>query len=170
MAARVMPSAAHRIAIGIKRVSLLKQVGNYSFDGQGNKFAILEEKFDCSIPAELMIEDKGYSGTDFNRPSIKKAQSMIRVGIANAIPFPWVDRFARDVEGGLATIRQFRELGADVLLGDLGWYRDEGSFRFQMNMHLSVAQYQRDDIAEKSRWGVQAKLEKGLAHYGAPYG
>ena len=113
MTARVMPNAAHRIAIGIKRVSLLKQVGNYSFDGQGNKFALLEQKFDCSIPTELMIEDKGYSGTDFNRPSIRQAQAMLRAGVgnANSVAFPWVDRFARDVEGGLATIRQFRELG-----------------------------------------------------------
>jgi DNA invertase Pin-like site-specific DNA recombinase len=164
------PKPAHRTAIGIKRVSLLKQVGNYSFDGQANKFALLSQQWGCDIPAELMIEDKGYSGTDFNRPSIKRAQAMIRAGVANAVAFPWVDRFAREVEGGLATIRQFRELGADVLLGDLGWYANEGHFRFQMNIFLSVAQYQRDDIAEKSRWGVQAKLAQGFAHYGAPYG
>lgn len=169
-AARSYPKPAHRRAIGIKRVSLLLQVGNYSFDGQGNKFAMLADKWDCDIPPELMIEDKGYSGTDFNRPSIKKAQAMIRAGVANAVAFPWIDRFAREVEGGLATIRQFRELGADVLLGDLGWYSTEGHFRFQMNMFLSVAQYQRDDIADKSRWAVQAKLEGGLAHFGAPYG
>jgi len=170
MAAKAFPQPARRIAIGIKRVSLLKQVGNYSFDGQGNKFALLAEKYDCEIPPELQIEDKGYSGTDFNRPSIKLAKAQIRAGIANAVAFPWLDRFARDVEGGLALIREFRELDAQVLLGDLGWYRDEGSFRFQMNIHLSVAQYQRDDIADKSRWGVLAKLAKGLAHYGAPYG
>jgi DNA invertase Pin-like site-specific DNA recombinase len=169
-AARALPKPAQRIAIGIKRVSLLKQVGNYSFDGQGNKFAMLADQWGCTIPAELMIEDQGYSGTDFNRPSIKKAQSMIRAGVANAVAFPWVDRFARDVEGGLATIRQFVELGADVLLGDLGWYTNAGHFRFQMNIFLSVAQYQRDDIADKSRYGVQAKLAKGLAHFGAPYG
>ncbi len=169
MAARVMTRPAERVAIGIKRVSLLKQVDNYSFDGQGNKFAMLADRWDCKIPPELMIEDKGYSGTDFNRPSIKKAQDLIRAGAANAVAFPWVDRFAREVEGGLATIREFRELGADVLLGDLGWYSNEGHFRFQMNMFLAVAQYQRDDIADKSRWGVQAKLERGIAHYNGPY-
>ena len=52
---------ARRVAIGIKRVSLLRQVGNYSFDGQGNKFALLEKNWNCEIPAELMIEDRGYS-------------------------------------------------------------------------------------------------------------
>lgn len=170
MAARAFPRPARRIAIGIKRVSLLKQVGNYSFDGQGNKFALLADKYDCDIPAELMIEDKGYSGTDFNRPSIRLAKKQIRAGVANAVAFPWIDRFSRDVEGGLATIREFRELKADVLLGDLGWYQDSGWFRMQMNMFLTVAQYQRDDIAEKSRYGVMAKLAKGLAHFGAPYG
>jgi len=170
MAARSLPDQTYKLAIGVKRVSLIQQVGNYSFDGQGNKFAQLAAKWNCEIPTDLMIEDKGYSGTDFNRPSIKKAQAMIRAGVADSVAFPWVDRFARDVEGGLATIRMFRELGAGVLLGDLGWYQNSSWFRMQMNMHLTVAQYQRDDIAEKSRWGVEAKLQRGLAHYGAPYG
>jgi DNA invertase Pin-like site-specific DNA recombinase len=170
MAAKTLPRPAHLTAIGIKRVSLLKQVGNYSFDGQGNKFALLEQRFNCSIPPELMIEDKGYSGTDFNRPSIRRAKEMIRDGVANAVAFPWLDRFAREVEGGLATIREFRELGAEVLLGDLGWYQDSGWYKAQMHMFLTIAQYQRDDIADKSKWGVQAKLQRGLAHFGAPFG
>lgn len=170
MAARAFPKYARKIAVGIKRVSLIRQVGNYSFDGQGNKFALLAEKFDCDIPPELMIEDKGYSGTDFNRPSIKRAKEIIRSGAANAVAFPWLDRFARQMEGGLATIREFRELGAEVLLGDLGWYRDEGWYIAQMQMFLMIAEYQRRDIADKSKWAVEAKLQNGFAHFGAPFG
>jgi hypothetical protein len=51
------------------------------------------------------------------------------------VAFPWVDSFARDVGGGLNLISLFREAGAEVLLGDFGWFRDEGSFQFQMNIH-----------------------------------
>ena len=119
----------------------------HSFDGQRNKFVPLAEKFDSDIPAELMIQNKGYSARTSTGHRSKSRRPQLSAATANAVAFPWVDRFARDVEGRLAVIRQSRELGADVLLGDLGWHQDAGWFKMQMNMHLAVAQYQRDDIA-----------------------
>jgi DNA invertase Pin-like site-specific DNA recombinase len=80
------------IAIGMSRVSLIKQVSNYSLDAQDFKFDELAKKFGCKIPPALRIEDEGYSGADFNRPSIRKALKAIRNGEANAITFPYLDR------------------------------------------------------------------------------
>jgi site-specific DNA recombinase len=158
-------------AIGIGRVSLEIQADNYSLDSQRHKFTALEEKFGCQIPADLMIEDEGYSGTNFNRPALQKALRWIREGKANAVAFPYVDRFARNLEGGLNMIRQFRELGADVLLGDLGFVKDEQAFKLMMQFHLMIAEMQRDQIQERSQAGVMAKLRRGLVHCGrAPYG
>ena len=161
-----------RVAIGISRVSLIKQADNYSLDAQNYKFRLLEQKFDCSIPEELMIEDAGYSGTDFNRPSIREALKRMSEGKANSVAFPYIDRFARNLEGGLALIRKFREAGADVLLGDLGWYTDERSCKTQVQLGLMFAEMVRDEIQEKSRAGVQTKVrDRNLAHGGkSPYG
>jgi hypothetical protein len=87
------------------------------------------------------------------------------------VVFPYVDRFARNVEGGLATIRQFREAGAEVLWGDLGWYSDETNFKMQMYLFLMIAEQQRDSIVEKSRGAVATKIKRGLAHGGySPFG
>jgi site-specific DNA recombinase len=165
MAARSIPQQ-ELIALGISRVSLIKQVDNYSLEAQQNKLAALEQKFGFRIPDGFLIDDEGYSGTDFNRPSIKDALRRIRRGEANAVVFPHLDRFARNVEGGLHTIRQFREAGAQVLLGDYGWVTDEKHFKIQMQLGLMVAEWQRDDIADKSRSGIETKLRRGLAFGG----
>src|SRR5882672_10078949 len=170
MAARVT-AQPELIAAGIARVSLITQVDNYSLDAQVHNFAHMGEKFGCKIPAEYIIEDDGYSGADFNRPSIKQALKWVREGNVQAVAFPHLDRFARNVEGGLTLIRKFREAGAAVLLGNLGWYTDDRSFRMQMNIGLMFAEFQKDEIQEKSRTGVEQKIRQGLAHGGgSPFG
>jgi hypothetical protein len=45
MAPRAFPQPSLLTAVGISRVSLLKQVGNYSIEGQNQKLANLAEKF-----------------------------------------------------------------------------------------------------------------------------
>jgi DNA invertase Pin-like site-specific DNA recombinase len=168
---RAFPQELERIAIGISRVSLLKQVDNYSLESQSNKIESLNKKFGpFAIPADFMLDDGGYSGTNFDRPALRKALRMIRAGEANAVVFPYLDRFARNVEGGLAMIRQFREAGAQVLLGDYGWVSDERHFKMQMQLGLMIAEWQRDDIADNSRSGVETKIRQGKAHGGSPFG
>jgi site-specific DNA recombinase len=156
------------IAAGISRVSLLLQVDNYSLEAQRHKFASLSEKYGCRIPEEFLIEDEGYSGSDFNRPSIRKALDWIYEGKINAVAFPYLDRFARNLEGGLNLIRTFREAGAEVLLGDYGWY--DARFKSTVQLGLMMAEQQKDSIVEKSKGGVEAKVRSGLAHGGSPFG
>jgi DNA invertase Pin-like site-specific DNA recombinase len=84
--ARVSPQQKELIAIGISRVSLLKQVDNYSLESQNAKIQSLEKKFGpFSIPAGFMLDDGGYSGTNFDRPAMRTALRMIRAGR----PMPW---------------------------------------------------------------------------------
>jgi DNA invertase Pin-like site-specific DNA recombinase len=169
---KAIPQQKKLIAIGISRVSLLKQVDNYSLEAQNTKIESLEKKFGpFTIPAGFMLDDDGYSGTNFNRPAMRRALRMIRAGEANAVVFPYLDRFSRNLEGGLAMIRQFREAGAQVLLGDYGWATDERHFKMQMQLGLMIAEWQRDDIADKSRSGVETKIRQGKAHGGrSPFG
>jgi site-specific DNA recombinase len=160
------------IAAGIARVSLEKQAREgYSLDAQDSRFDTLSEKFAVEIPAEFRLEDAGYTGGDFNRPSIKHALKLAREGRIKAVVFPHLDRFARNVEGGLNMIRQFRELDVQVLLGDLGWYTDATSFKMQMTIGLLFAEITKDEIRQKSHDGTMQKLKEGKPHGGhAPYG
>src|SRR5215471_4763035 len=155
MSPTTIPQPEPLIAFGISRVSLPGQVDNYSLESQGTKLAALGQKFNFVIPDGFLIDDEGYSGTDFNRPSIRTTLARIMAGEGNAVVFPYLDRFARNLEGGLALIRKFREAGAQVLLGEYGWVTDERHFKMQMHLGLMIAEWQRDDIADKSRSGVE---------------
>lgn len=170
--AAMVPGKAPVLA-GVARVSLEIQVANYSLETQAFDFAGFEEKFHCRIPEEFQIEDQGFGGADFNRPSIKRVVRWIREGKVDGVAYPHVDRFARDVEGGLALIRMIVEAGGQVLIGNLGWYSDERTFRNQLVMYLMMSQNAKEDIQYKSRGGVLTKVRKGLAHGGGrsgPYG
>jgi site-specific DNA recombinase len=159
------------IAVGISRVSLLVQVGNYSIAGQQAQIRSLEKKFGFEIPDGFLLDDEGYSGTNFDRPAIKRALRMIKAGQANAVVFPYLDRFARKVEFGLTMIRKFREAGAQVCFGEIGWVDDTPMSKMLVTTLLMMAEMQRDSIAVKSQDGVKTKIEKGLAHGGqSPFG
>jgi len=159
------------IGAKITRVSLERQVGNYSADAQDRKFDKLGQENGVIFPDEFRVDDEGYSGADFNRPSIKKTMRWVKEGRINVVGWAHIDRFARNVEGGLATIRMFRKAGAQILLGHLGLYRDESTFRLHMLIYMMLAEHQRDVIREKSIEGVFEKVRKGFAHGGrSPYG
>ena len=159
MAARAQ--AAPLIGSKITRLSLEIQVGNYSPAAQDYKFEELGRQCGVTFPDEFRIDDDGYSGADFNRPSIKLAKKWVREGKINCVGWAHVDRFARNMEGGLRLIREFRELGAEVMLGNLGLYRDEGTFKAQMHMWLMVSEMQKDTIRERSIEGALAKIRSG---------
>jgi DNA invertase Pin-like site-specific DNA recombinase len=154
------------IGAKITRVSLELQVGNYSADAQDHKFDEIGRQHGVIFPEEFRIDDEGYSGADFNRPSIKKALRWVREGKINCVGWTEVDRFARNVEGGLTTIRQFREAGATVILGRLGPYQDDGWYKNQMYLLMMMSEWQKDQIRAKSMDGVAQKISKGLAHGG----
>jgi len=75
------------------------------------------------------------------------------------------------MEGGLRLIREFREAGLQVLLGNLGWVTDERDAKLRLQMYLMIAEMQRDQIRENSLNGVCTKVRMGQPHGGnAPYG
>ena len=167
----VRTTSSPLIAVGVSRVSLELQANSgYSLDAQRDLFSELGQKFDCNV--EHFIEDDGYSGDDFiNRPSIRRIDELATEGKIGAVVFPHLDRFARNVEKGLAQIRHYHEdLGLQVLLGNLGWYTGERNFKTQMTIGLLFAEITKDEIAEKSRKGVRIKVMQGKPQGGgAPY-
>jgi site-specific DNA recombinase len=156
----------------VARVSLEKQAAEgYSLDNQKQVFEELGGKYGCQFPPQFVIEDDGYSGADFDRPSIKRILNWAREGKIQAVCFTYVDRLARDVEGGLRLIREFTEAGLKVLLGNLGWVTDEGHAKILLTMYLVIAEVQRKEIRERSKTNVRTKIGMGQPHGGhAPFG
>jgi DNA invertase Pin-like site-specific DNA recombinase len=134
----------------------------------------MQKVLDCDIPEEFRIDDGGYSGTSFDRPSFRRALSWYREGHINAVAFPFVDRFARDMEVGLRLIRMFHEHGLPVILGDLGVFRpneQNHEQRMRLQMWLMQSEWQRSSILGNTRRGVEMKIRNGQAHGSkSPYG
>src|SRR5215471_7639621 len=159
MSAGAKAQPGRMIMAGVPRVSLeLQAQKGYSLEAQTQKFEELGEKYDCQFPPEYVIEDAGYSGADFGRPSIKRVLQLAAEGKIQGVAYTHLDRFARDVEGGLRLIREYRAAGLRVLLGNLGWVSDERHIRMQLQLGLMIAESMRYDIREKSEYGIRAKI------------
>src|SRR5215471_9034721 len=159
MSAGAKAQPGRMIMAGVPRVSLeLQAQKGYSLEAQTQKFEELGEKYDCQFPPEYVIEDAGYSGADFGRPSIKRVLQLAAEGKIQGVAYTHLDRFARDVEGGLRLIREYRAAGLRVLLGNLGWVTDERHIRMQLQLGLMIAESMRYDIREKSEYGIHAKI------------
>jgi DNA invertase Pin-like site-specific DNA recombinase len=158
------------ICAGLRRVSLPGQVDNYSLDAQDHEFDELEKKFNCIIPPEYRISDEGFSGADPNRPSVKLVTKWLLEGKIQAVAFAHLDRSSRDMEDGLSRIRIYREAGARVLFGNLGWVTDERQLKTQIQLGLMFAEMQRDDIRAKTMAGTMQKIRNGIAHGISPWG
>jgi DNA invertase Pin-like site-specific DNA recombinase len=173
MTAKVTPiTAATPIrAAAISRVSLDIQKDNYSLAAQKTRILELSAKHGVTVPEELLLDDGGYSGTNFNRPQFKRVLKLVRDGEVGAVVFPYVDRFARCVEPGLAMIRQIREAGAKVILGEIGEVTDEAHVKLMLAMLLALAESQRDSIVMKSKAGVAQMVRDGVPFCSrSPYG
>ncbi len=94
------------IMAGVSRVSLELQANQgYSLESQPARFREIGDKYGCVFPPEFMVEDAGFSGDDFHRPSIKRILALGRAGKIQGVAWTHLDRFARNVEGGLRLIR-----------------------------------------------------------------
>jgi DNA invertase Pin-like site-specific DNA recombinase len=164
------PETQPIICAGLRRVSLPGQVENYSLDAQDHEFDELEKKFNCRIPTEYRVSDEGFSGADPNRPSVKLVTKWLLEGKIQGVAFAHLDRFSRDMESGLTQMRIYRELDAQILVGHMGWFADERSFKTQFQIGLMFSEMQRDDIRMKTMAGTMQKIRAGIAHGKSPWG
>lgn len=168
---RAVPTTAAHAAM-IARVSLEKSAKNgYSLDAQVSMMTELIEREGFVTCPEYVLLDDGFEGDDWSRPAINQALKLIRTGTVRAVAFLDTDRFSRDVQGGLNMIRKIREAGGEVLFGDLGRYRDDANFELQLNIKLSIAQFEKKKIKIRSKYATIEKIKQGKPHGGrAPYG
>ena len=152
------------IAVGLGRVSLEIQVGGFSPAAQDDANQLLASQFGYAMPEEYVLSDDGFQGDDFERPGLEEAFERIRTGPARAVVFPTADRMAREVEGGLRTVRQFHELGATVIIGDIGMLTpgmDDLSMRMMLNIKLGFAENEKAMIRSRVRKAMARMRREG---------
>lgn len=129
----------------------------------------------CTVQDLTLIEviaDEGQSAKTLDRPGLRRALGMLDRCEADGIIIPKLDRLTRSVKD-LAELcdRYFREGKPWHLLSvsDAIDTRSAGGM-LVLNVLMSVAQWEREAIGERTREGLRHLKQQGVTLGGAPYG
>jgi len=119
------------------------------------------------------ISDPGVSGKTLNRPGLRRALAMLDSGAARGLLVAKLDRLTRSVRDlGSLLDRYFARADGLALLcvAEQVDTRSAGG-RLVLNVLISVAQWERETTAERTRAALQHKRERNEYTGGrAPYG
>jgi site-specific DNA recombinase len=148
--------------IGYVRVSTEEQANSgQSLEAQRAKLAAYAALYDLQIVE--VIEDAGQSAKTLDRPGLQRALTMLRKKQAGGLLIAKLDRLTRSVADWQNLIQDyFGERGGKQLfsVADSIDTRSAGG-RMVLNVLLSVAQWEREAIGERTRDTLQAMIANG---------
>jgi site-specific DNA recombinase len=148
--------------IGYIRVSTDEQAsGGQSLGAQRAKIQDYARLYDLELVA--VIEDAGVSAKSLNRPGLQKALAMLRAGKADGLVIAKLDRLTRSVADWQILIDEYFGERAGRQLFSVADSIDTrtAAGRLVLNVLLSVAQWEREIISERTRDALQHKIRKG---------
>ena len=148
--------------IGYIRVSTDEQATDgVSLAAQREKVIGYAKLYDLDLLA--IIVDAGESGKTLNRPGLQKALAMIRRGEAAGLVIAKLDRLSRSVVDWNTLIDGFFGERAGKQLFSVADSIDTrtAAGRLVLNVLMSVAQWERETIGERTRDALQHKIRKG---------
>jgi DNA invertase Pin-like site-specific DNA recombinase len=158
-------------AVGYVRVSTEQQAQEgVSLDAQRTR--IEAHCVSQEITLVDLITDDGYSAASLKRPGLQAALRMLSEGKADAIVVLKLDRLTRSVKDlGDLCDTYFREALPFYLLSvcDAIDTRSAGG-KLILNVLMSVAQWEREAISERTQEAMAELKRQGVSIGGAPYG
>ena len=120
---------------------------------------------------DIVIDD-GFSAKSLERPGIKRALAMLASNQANAIVVVKLDRLTRSVKDlGYLCDSYFREgLPYSLLSVSDSIDTRSASGKLMLNVLMSVAQWEREAISERTQEAMDELKRRGVRMGGAPYG
>jgi DNA invertase Pin-like site-specific DNA recombinase len=110
-----------------------------------------------------IIEDAGESGKTLDRPGLQKALSMIRKGQAEGLLIAKLDRLSRSVVDWNTLIDGYfgEKAGKQIFSVADSIDTRTAAGRLVLNVLMSVAQWERETIGERTKDALQHKIRKG---------
>lgn len=157
--------------IGYVRVSTEEQADEgYSLAAQESRIRAYANLYQLELLD--LVADEGISGKSLDRPALSAALKRVESGAAGGLVIAKLDRLTRSVADlGKLIDRYFGEAGGKVLLS-VGEQIDtrSASGRLVLNVLVSVAQWEREAISERTCAALAEKRKLG-EHVGTiPYG
>jgi site-specific DNA recombinase len=157
--------------IGYIRVSTEEQAtAGVSLSAQAEKVRAYCALYDLTL-LEL-VEDAGVSAKTLERPGLQRALSALRRGEADGIVVAKLDRLTRSVADMASLIDSFFGERAGRSLFSVADSIDTrtAAGRMVLNILVSVSQWERETIAERTRDALRHKRDRGEVYNHAPLG
>lgn len=149
-------------AIGYIRVSTEEQANEgQSLGSQRKKLLGYAELYDIELVD--VIEDGGVSAKSLDRPGLKKALARLKAGEADGLLIAKLDRLTRSVADWQVLIDGYfgEKPGKQLFSVADSIDTRTAAGRLVLNVLLSVAQWERETIAERTRDALQYKISNG---------
>lgn len=144
---------------GYARVSSLIQLKGNSLEEQR------KELLQAGILPKNIVEEQ-YSGKTTDRPLFKRLISSLQPG--DELICCKLDRFARNAEDGLRTVRELVDRGITVDILNLGKIDNKATGKLILTIMLAFAEFERNMILERTAAGrAIARTQEGY-HEGRP--
>ncbi|MCU4183878.1 recombinase family protein [Acidiferrimicrobium sp. IK] len=150
------------------RVSTAEQVNGTSLDTQMDECHSYARSRGLKVVGEYV--DGGVSGKYANRPSLDRLMADCRGGLIDVVIVSKHDRFGRSFRHTVVLIGELEEMGIEfVSIAER--IDDTPAGRFQRNVLLSVSEFERERILERTVAGIErTALEGRWPNGGIPFG
>ena len=153
------------------RVSSDRQKENHTIASQTTALMEYAQTNGYAVPTEWIFQDEGYSGATLVRPGLEALRDLAAQGQIAAVLIYSPDRLSRKYAYQVLLAEELSRCGVDVVFLKSpagGSPEDQLVVQFQG----MIAEYERAQIAERSRRGKRHKAREGVVNVlsGAPYG
>jgi len=123
------------------------------------------------VPETWVFEDEGYSGASLARPGLERLRDLVCEGQVQVVLVYSPDRLSRKYAYQVLLLEEFARQGVETVFLQ-GVNAQTPEERLLVQFPGMIAEYERAQIAERSRRGKRYRAKTGLVNVlsGAPYG
>ena len=114
--------------------------------------------------------DEGLTGTKENRPEFQRLLADCRAGKIDMVIVKSISRLARNTVTMLATVRELKRLGIDVLFEKENIHSMSGDGELMLSILASFAQEESLSVSENCKWRIRKNFAAGESNSFLMYG
>src|SRR3984893_3070571 len=153
------------------RVSSDRQKENHTIESQTTALVDYAQAHGYAVPSEWIFQDEGYSGASLVGPGLEALRDLAAQGQITTVLIYSPDRLSRKYAYQVLLGEEFSRCGVEVvyLKSPAGSSPED---QLVVQFQGMIAEYERAQIAERSRRGKRHKAQQGVVNVlsGAPYG
>ena len=151
------------------RVSSDRQKEDHTIASQTAALIEYAQRHSYVVPAEWVFQDEGYSGATLIRPGLEALRDLVAQGQIVAVLVYSPDRLSRKYAYQVLLAEEFSRCGVELvfLKSPAGTTPED---QLVVQFQGMIAEYERAQIAERSRRGKRHKAQQGVVNVlsGAP--